>query len=200
MAKKKEKPTDQWELEAPFDRPSSLEELVECQPFTEAGGSDSVTAGTRVPKWLFRRVAKLTETQGSPYEVASDVYRDAIYLGLRIIFMRYRTTRDWGVESKMAAIAMDTEVMKRTRAQVDIVAGGLENLLMEEEPEKAAEKLSEYVSAGVEMDDEWVKSRLFRMLRENDVITKVAKMCSSDVRKAINETGIQEERRKRAPR
>jgi len=198
MAKKKDKKQDQWELEAPFDRPASLEELVEAQPFTEAGGSDSVTAGTRIPKWMFRRVAKLTETTGSPYEVASDVYRDAIYLGLRVIFMRFHTTKDWGVESKLAAIAMDTEVMKRTRARVDLLAGGLENLLMEDEPEKATEELSEYVSAGVEMDDEWVKSRMFRMLRENETIMKVAKMCSAEVRKTLKETGVQGERRKNA--
>ena len=193
MAKRKDKKQDQWELEAPFDQPASLEELVEAQPFSEAGGSDSITAGTRVPKWIFRRVQKLLETLGSPYEVASDVYRDAIYLGLRIIFMRFRTTKDWGVESKLAAIAIDTEVMKRTRSQIDTVSSGLDNLIKEGEPEKAAEKLSEYISAAVEMDDDWVKSRLFKMLRENEVITNIAKLCPPDVRKLLKGTGIQQE-------
>jgi len=190
--KKKTSGKDQWDLEAPFDMPSSLEELLESQPFTEAGGSDSVTAGTRIPKWLFRRVVKLTEIAGTPYELASDVYRDAIYLGLRIINMRLRTAKDWATETKMAAIASEAEVMKRTRSQVNTMASGLEDLMKEDEPEKAAEKLSEYVSAGVELEDEWVRSRLFKMLRENKVVADVLAHCSADTRKTIGETGVRQ--------
>lgn len=184
--RKKEKP--QWDLEAPFDRPSSLEELLESPPFTEAGGADSVTAGTRIPKWLFRRVIKLVETQGTPYELASDVYRDAIYLGLRIIHMRHKTAHDWSVETKMAAIASETEVMKRIRSQIDGLSSGLDNLMREDEPEKAAEKLSEYISAAIELEDDWVRSRLFKMLRESKVVEDVSQHCSPDVRKIIKET------------
>lgn len=192
MAKKKDSKKDQWDLEAPFDRPSSIDELIEAQPFTEAGGADSVTAGTRIPKWLFRRAAKLTEVKGSPYELVTDVYRDAVYLGLRIIFMRYKTTHDWGVESKLANIAIDTEVMKRARSQIDTLASGLDSLMKEDEVEKAAEKLGEYVSAVVEMEDDWVKSRLFKMLRGNKVVVEIARHCTSEVRKLVDTMGIKE--------
>jgi hypothetical protein len=193
MAKKKGKKEDQWNLEAPFDQPASLEELLEAQPFTEAGGSDSVTAGTRIPKWMFRRVAKLTEISGSPYELASDVYRYAIYLGLRIINMRLKTARDWSVETRLAAIASDTEVMKRVRGQVDTMVSGLDNLMKEGEPEKAAENLSKYVSAAVELQDTWVRSRLFKMLRESKVVAELAGRCSPEVKKLIREIIIEEE-------
>jgi len=188
MAKRKKDEKSQWNLEAPFDQPSSLEELLESPPFAEAGGSDSVTAGTRIPKWLFRRVIKLTESSGTPYEIASDVYRDAIYLGLRIIHMRHKTARDWSIETKMAAIVSETDVMRRIRSQVDSLSSGLDNLMKEGEPEKAAEKLGEYVSAGIELENEWVKLRLFKMLRESRVVSDVSMHCSQDIRKLIKET------------
>lgn len=187
---KKDKKEAQWELEAPFDRPSSLDELLEAVPFTEAGGSDSVTAGTRIPKWLFRRVAKLTELAGTPYELASDVYRDAIYLGLRIIHMRYKTARDWATETRLATIVSETEVMRRTRSQIDALSSGLDSLMKEGEPEKAAEKLQEYIAAGVEMEDDWVRSRLFKMLRESKVVSDVLTHCAPEARQVVRETGI----------
>jgi len=186
--RKKQKP--QWELEAPFDYPASLEELLESPPFTEAGGSDSSTAGTRIPKWLFRRVQKLIEMSGTPYELASDVYRDAIYLGLRIIHMRHKTARDWSIETKMAAIVSETDVMKRIRSQVDGLSSGLDNLMKEDEPEKAAEKLGEYVSAAIELENDWVRGRLFKMLRESKVVTEVALNCTQEIRKVIKDTDI----------
>lgn len=192
-SKKKQKP--QWELEAPFDYPASLEELLESPPFTEAGGSESSTAGTRIPKWLFRRVMKVVEMQGTPYELASDVYRDAIYLGLRVIHMRYKTAHDWSVETRMASIVSETDVMRRIRSQVDGLSSGLDNLMKEGEPEKAAEKLEEYISAAIELENEWVRGRLFKMLRESKVVSEVSAHCSQDIRKMIRDTDVK--RRKR---
>jgi hypothetical protein len=190
MAKKSKSDKSKWDLEAPFDQPASLEELLDATPFTDAGGSDSTTAGTRIPKWLFRRVMKLAEASGTPYELASDVYRDAIFIGLRVIYMRYKTTHDWSVETKMAAVVSETDVMRRIRSQVDGLASGLDNLMKEGEPEKAAEKLNDYVSAAIELEDEWSRSRLFKMLRENKVINNVAAYCSEDIRMIIRETDI----------
>lgn len=200
MAKKKKDEKPQWALEAPFDHPASLDELLECPPFTEAGGSDSTTAGTRIPKWLFRRVMKLTELRGTPYELASDVYRDAIYLGLRIIHMRYKTAHDWSIETKMAAIVSETDVMKRVRSQVDSLSSGLDNLMKEGEPEKAAEKLEEYVSAGIELENEWVRARLFKMLRESKVVSEVSMHCSQDIIKMIRDTDTKRRKRSDEPK
>jgi len=200
MAKKEKPKKPHWQLEAPFDNPASLEELLESPPFTEAGGSDSTTAGTRIPKWLFRRVIKLTELAGTPYELASDVYRDAIYLGLRIIHMRYKTARDWSIETKMASIVSEADVMRRVRSQVDGLSSGLDNLMKEGEPEKAAEKLEEYISAGIELENEWVRARLFKMLRESKVVTEVSMHCSQDIKNMIRDTDISRRKKSDEPK
>lgn len=190
MAKKKKTDKAKWELETPFEYPASLEELLESPPFTEAGGAESTTAGTRIPRWLFRRAMKFAEMTGTPYELASDVYRDAIYLGLRIIHMRYKAKQDWSVETRMASIVSETDVMKRIRGQVEGLSSGLDNLMKEEEPEKAAEKLEEYVSAAIELDDEWMRTRVFKMLRESKVVSDVSMHCSQDIRDMIRNTGV----------
>jgi len=198
MAKKKKLDKSQWDLEAPFDHPSSLDELLESPPFTEAGGTDSTTAGTRIPRWLFRRAMKLVELNGSPYELASDVYRDAIYLGLRVIHMRYSTPADWSVETRMASIVSETDVMRRIRGQVDGLSSGLDNLMKEDEHNRAAENLTKYVSAAMELEDEWTKARIFKMLRESKVVSDVSMCCSEDIRNIIRDTGIKRERRNNA--
>lgn len=189
MVRKKKPDKPQWALEAPFEFPSSLDELLESPPFTEAGGADSTTAGTRIPRWLFRRAMKFAEMAGTPYELASDVYRDAIFIGLRVIHMRYKAKQDWSLETKMAAIASETGVMRRIRSQVDDLSSGLDNLMKEDEQEKAAEKLGEYVSAAVELEDDWMRTRVFKMLRGSKVVSDVLMHCTQDVRNAIRDTG-----------
>ena len=89
-----------WEPEQQFDLAATLEELINEPPFKEVSGDtgDSVTSATRIPMWLYRRVVKLKELQGSPYELTSDVLRDALFIGLRILNMRYRVNPDWNVE------------------------------------------------------------------------------------------------------
>jgi len=193
MAKPKKKDKSQWELEAPFDQPASLEELIEASPFSEAGGADSVTAGTRIPRWLFRRVAKLSESPGTPYDIVSDVYRDAIYIGLRIIHMRHKIAQDWSVDAKLASVVSGAGLITRIRSQVDELATALDNLVKEGERDRAVEELENYVSAAVELDDGWRKTRTFKMMRDSKVIMDIAKHCSKTTKKTIDEIGIKED-------
>jgi len=95
-----------WELESSFDLAATLEDMINDKPYKEASdeSGESVTAGARVPSWLHRRVVKLRELAASPYEVNSDVYRDAIYNGLHVLHMRYGLTAAWSIERQMAAV------------------------------------------------------------------------------------------------
>lgn len=180
------KPSD-WELEAPLDMVASLEELISASPFKEASDEhgESVTSGTRIPMWLHRRVVKLREMPGSPYEVNSDVLRDAVYVGLQILHMRYATSPDWNVERKMAAVADATGAGKRVRAQVEELISGLEDLHAEGDEEQAAQRLSDYVMAAKELDIDWLRERVFRMLRASRVVKDVADKCSKEVQKLL---------------
>ena len=94
--RKKKKRSD-WALESPLDEEVTLEQLVNESPFKEASdeSGQSTTAGTRIPMWLKRRIIKLRELSGSPYELDSDVTRDALFIGLRVLHLRYKMGPDW---------------------------------------------------------------------------------------------------------
>ena len=183
---KKKKPAD-WELEAPFDAAATLEELINGQPFKEASDEhgESVTAGARVPLWLHRRIVKLKELPGSPYEVNSDVYRDCISIGLQILHMRYGMGPDWATERKMAAVADATGAGKRIRSQVEELISGLEELHAEGDEGQAAQRLEDYVLAAKELESGWLKDRVFRMLKASRVVRDISEGCGEEVQKLL---------------
>lgn len=183
---KKSKAHD-WELEAPLDAAATLEELINSPPFKEASDErgESVTSGTRIPTWLHRRVVKLREMPGSPYEVNSDVLRDAVYVGLQILHMRYGTSPDWAAERKMAAVADATGAGKRIRSQVEELISGLEELHAEGDEEQAAQRLSDYVVAAKELESGWLKDRVFRMLKTSRVVRDISEGCDEEVQRLL---------------
>jgi hypothetical protein len=184
MAKKHD---DAWEPEQQFDAAASLEELLHEPPFKEASdeSGSSHTAGARVPMWLYRRIIKLREQKGSPYDIDSDVVRDAIFVGLRVLNMRYRVNPDWDVESKMATIVDTASAAKRLKQQVRDLADGLGDLLQDGDTERASQGLIRFVGAAIELENSWQRRRLFGMLRDDKTITEIAKHCDPQIWKTV---------------
>lgn len=184
--KPKGKPSD-WELESSFDLASSLEELINSPPFKEASDEkgDSVTSGTRVPMWLHRRIVKLREMEGAPYEVNSDVLRDAVYLGLQVLHMRYGMSQDWDVEKKMAAVVDASGALRRHRSLFETLVAGLDELFEEGDADQAAHRLSEYVAAADKLENKWHRSTIFKMLVGSKVVKEVSRLCSKEIRNMI---------------
>lgn len=184
MPKKKD---DAWEPEQQFDVTASLEELIHEPPFKEASddSGDSHTCGARIPMWLYRRVIKLREQSGSPYELDSDVVRDAVFVGLRVLNMRYRVNPDWDVESKMASIIDAASAARRLKQQVRDLADGLDDLMQDGDAERASQGLMRFVGAAIELESDWQRRRLFGMLKDDKVIHEVAKHCDPQIWKTI---------------
>ena len=184
MAKQKK---SDWELEAPLDMEATLEELINAPPFKEPSDEkgNSTTVGSRIPSWLHRRITKLIEMRGSPYEIVSDVIRDCVFLGLRIILLRHKMSADWGVEVKLAAAVDATGASRRVRHQVDELVDGIDELYRDGDTNMAADKLSDYIRAASELENGWHKSRIFRLLDENRIVRDVLNYCQSDVQKIM---------------
>lgn len=189
---KKSKKSD-WELEAPLDLAATLEELIADPPFKEVSdeSGQSTTAGTRIPNWLQRRIVKLKELSGSPYELNSDVIRDALYKGLRVLHLKYKMTADWDVETKLAAAVDATGASRRIRAQVEELIAGVDEMYRDGDPEKAAESLNNYVMAAVELENTWHRDKLFRSLAESNAVKDLSGYCSEAVQRVL-----EKERRK----
>lgn len=186
----RKKPAD-WELEAPFEMAATLEDLIIAPPFKEASDEhgESVTAGTRIPTWLYRRVVKLREAEGSPYDLNSDVLRDAVYRGLQILYMKYKVSPDWEVEKKLAAIVDATGASRRIRDQHEELTSRLEDMYRDGDEKKAADMLGEYVLAAADLTNEWHRKKVFKLLKDSKVVSRVAEHCKEDIRKLIERGG-----------
>lgn len=187
MAKKPGKERKAWDPEQQFDLEATLEELLGGVPFREASGDtgDSVTTAARIPVWLHRRIVKLKEMSNSPYDVTSDVVRDALFTGLRILNMRYKMNLDWNVESKMAAVVDSASTSRRLKRQIKELSEGLDDLWREGDEKHAAESLSKYVYAALDLDSDWYRRKLFGQLATDKAIQQVARACKKEVRDII---------------
>ncbi|GAI15056.1 unnamed protein product, partial [marine sediment metagenome] len=187
---KKDKPKGDaaWETDDPFAGDITLEQLVDRTPFKESKDQygHSVTAGTRIPDWLARKVERIIEHQGSPYDLKSDVYRDALFLGFQIIGLRLRIAADWEAEAKLSEIADATYEGARVRDRTNTLARGLEYLVDEGDMDKAAELLGDYIRLTQDLTVDWSRKRIFRELSRERIIQKVAVYCDPDVQDILN--------------
>ena len=191
MPDKKDKQDTGWEPEVAVDLAATLQELIDEPPFKEVSdeGGGSTTAGTRIPNWLLRRVVRLKELKHSPYDINSDVLRDAIYIGLRVLHLRYGLTPDWEVETKLAATVDAVSAGRRIRSQVEELVAGLDEMYRDGDVEKAARNLTEYVMAAVDLDSDWHKSRVFRILTTHRVVQDIDKNCNEAVQRLLSVGG-----------
>ena len=189
MTSKNNKPEKQteWEPEAAIDLAATLQELIDEPPFKEVSDdAGSATVGTRIPNWLLRRIVRLKELKHSPYDINSDVLRDSIYIGLRVLHLRYGLTPDWEVETKLAATVDAVSATRRLRSQIEELVAGLDEMYRDGDTEKAARNLSDYVMAAVELEAGWHRDKLFKLLAENRVVRDVAKHCGEAVRRVLD--------------
>ena len=187
MSQEKPKRKSDWELESAFDRITSLEELVSSPPFKEASDASGLShvAGTRVPSWLQRRIVYLTEMKGTPYHIQSDVIRDAIYIGLRILNMRYKSSPDWTVEARMVKAIDKVGVVRRIRNQVKELSQGLEEMVTNRDIAQAVEGLEDFIDPVLELEDLWHRQKIVQMLMETKTTRELLDKCSESMRRAV---------------
>ena len=195
---KRSKKASDWQLESPLDEAVTLEQLIEESPFKEASdeGGNSTTAGTRIPMWLNRRIIKLRELSGSPYELNSDVIRDALYIGLRVLHIRYKMGPEWHIETRLAAVVDATAATRRIRNQVGELIGGLEEMYNDGDTNKAVEQFTEYVEAASELEAGWHKEKVFTVLLENKVVRELLDYCRNDIQKLVKAEGKKKKKKK----
>lgn len=134
---------DSWSLEGPFltlDDPVS--ELTKLKPYklTEDKKGHDTAVHFRVPKNLTREAAKVKE-QG-PYETNSDVFRDAYWLGLKILKLRYTEDPRWISYSQIVEIVNDAKWDAEIHEQEKEFADTLTIFCQDRKKDKALSYLS----------------------------------------------------------
>jgi len=183
---KQNEPGD-WNLESPFDTIVSLEELINMPPFKAASDSKggTATAGTRIPIWLDRKVIHLIEIRGTPYHLKSDVLRDAIYIGLRVLNMRYKSDPDWASEARMARAIDQANLITRIKSTVDQMAKPIEELWAGGDEDQAISLFEEFIASTTEITDEWHRNKQIQTIKNNRLLREVTERCSPEAKKAI---------------
>ena len=183
---KKKVPGD-WNLESAYDVPATIQDLIDLAPFKEASDTKggSYTAAARVPTWLERKMMWFIEMKGSPYQLKSDVVRDMLYLGARVMHARYRGNPDFATEAKMSEAVGQVGVVARMKEQINQLARGLEDLWSEGEEKQAIEGLEKFVGAVVEMQDDWQRGKTLQYVRNNRLLKQIAEHCSDEVKRAV---------------
>ncbi len=183
---KKGKPSD-WDLESPFDTIVSLEELINMPPFKAASDSSggTATAGARLPTWLERKVIHMIELRGSPYMLKSDVYRDAIYIGLRVLNMRYKSDPDWATEAKIARAIDKANAITRIKTEIQQFASPIAVLWSGGDEEQAIQLFADFIGASVEISDDWKRTKQMQLIKAEHLFREIAERSSPEVKLAV---------------
>lgn len=187
MVKPKPDKRSQWELEGSFDTIADISELVNAPPFREASDDlgQSQTVGTRIPNWLYRRVVKLREMGGAPYELNSDVLRDALWLGLKVLHVRYKASPDFAIEKKLAEIVDASGMARRIKENFQELEAALLEMYRDGDEAQAAERLTEYVMAATELTNDWHREKIFRLLVGSFPVKQIVTRCGEPVQRML---------------
>lgn len=187
---KKQAPGD-WNLESAYDVPATLEDLINLAPFREASDTKggSYTAAARVPTWLERKIMWFIEMKGSPYQIKSDVVRDMMYLGARILHARYKGNPNFAAEAKMTEAVGHVGVLARMKEQVNQLSRGVGELWEEGDETQAIEGVEKFIAAVVEMEDDWQKTKTLRYVKNDKILRQIVERCSVEMKKAVFDVG-----------
>ena len=175
---------DPWALEE--DIHLTLENLIDEEPFntTSDDTGESVSIGTRVPSTMYRRLVEIREIPGGPYQINSDVMRDAIYLGLRILQLRYKK-KDWQIDRKLSTVIDASGAFDRINAQVSDLCKNLEKLKSAEDVEHAVIHLDDFLKEVSNLSENWRKATFIKVLKKRGIVTDLLPQCSTTAREVL---------------
>jgi len=138
---------DTWQVDSFELTPKdTLDKLMSLKPYKQAQDKKGhgVFFGAWFPKDAGRRVEKIREE--GPYVTTSDVIRDAIYLGLQILSLRYEKDDAWQADMLLTKMANDAEWEARVYDEEESFASSLDKLCRNGDKDYAAQLLRERIS------------------------------------------------------
>ena len=189
MAPPKKEKRGQWELESLAKSVSTLEDLKNL-PVFRASSDDkghSTTISFRCPEWLSREFAVIKEAPGSPYDIASDAWRDAAYIGHIVIQMRQNATNTaWPVKVKISQIIDELSTGRRLREEFKHAEDGLDDLCKSGETGRAIDKLNQLVLAVLDLPES-DPDRLYqlKLLAASQAVRNLLPSCDRDVKAVL---------------
>jgi len=137
----------------------TLDKLTSQSPFkrSEDKRGHDVPMGSRFPKDVARWITRIKET--GQYQTSSDAIRDAVWLGLQILSLRYEEDPEWQVYLQAMKMDNDTAWEARTYEQEESFANNLETFVKNGNEKRAIELLEEKLGLIQNLKEERRKER-----------------------------------------
>ena len=99
--------------------------------------------------------------------------------------IKYSMSADWEVETKLAAAVDATSASRRIKKQVEELIEGIDEMFRDGDVDKAVNNLSDYVLAADELDNDWHKGKIFKLLASNRAVRSVLPYCTDVIQRIV---------------
>jgi len=147
--------------------------LMKLHPyrFERAKRGQSIHLAVKLPEWFARWIERVKERAGGVYDIKSDVVRDALWIGLRVLGHRYKLP-EWRAEIKLQEIANEIEEDNLIKTRVADFMTKLEQL-QKIDKERAKKHLGDYLSEIDKIEDSWRKGKYLEELSKYSVVKEM---------------------------
>lgn len=162
-----------WDTEEGLiDQPIRV--LAEMSPYKKAEDEKGhgITLAARVTGSINRVVTQLLEQKGSPYGVKSDIVRDSVFIGLKVLCLRSKL-KDWEVEARLADITAETVEDNRVKENVATFVTELQHLSNSGEKVRATNHLNNYLEAISSISSTWREKKYTEALNSHSVVKEL---------------------------
>ena len=136
-----------WDLDVlNVTKDDPLKILVERDPMvlSEDKKGHDITLYSRFPKYIGGWIAQIMEKHNSPYKTRSDLVRDAVFLGMVVLNLRYQTP-EWRAGERMARIASEVAYKADMLERIDMMVKDIKTIVASGDVESARKGLFEYM-------------------------------------------------------
>jgi len=151
---------DSWVTDGPgLSLSDTFDKLTAQPPFkrSEDKKGHDVPMGVRVPKDVGRWITRVKEA--GPYQTTSDAMRDAVWLGLQILSLRYEKDPEWQVYLQAMRMDNDTAWEAATYEEEEKFVNNLETFVKNGNEKRAIELLQEKLALIQDLKEERRKER-----------------------------------------
>jgi len=165
-----------WETEEEkvefADRPIRF--LIDLRPYRLQQTKKSKLSthlAVKLPEFYTRWIERIKERAGGIYDIKSDVVRDALWIGLRVLTARYKLP-EWRTDIRLMEIANEVEEDNLIKENVSRLMDEVQRLWSTSE-ERARRHLKAYIDEVKKISDDWRRERHLEELSKYSLVKEL---------------------------
>lgn len=154
-----------------------VERLINLDAFLESKDrkGHSTSMAFRGPDWMVRMAGELRSISGSPYFTNSDVFRDAAYVGLLVLGLRYGCSNLWHIEAILHEASLKSSNAARIRETISALGNGVDSYYSSGDKEHATLMIKNFIRSITQFGDEAYRRLYWKEMQSNPTIMGIAR-------------------------